>query len=58
MREIYYQAIFGKEKQQNEQCFIDFSKQLIKTGQPIELIDGDSLSFISDIYDKIYNKDD
>jgi len=38
--------------------FKDYSDQLIKTAQPFELIDGDTLQFVSDIYEKIFSKDD
>ena len=31
------------------------SKQLIRNGQPLELIDGDTLQFISNIYENIQN---
>ena len=33
------------------------SKQLIRNGQPLELIDGDTLQFISNIYENIYSDD-
>jgi len=34
------------------------SKQLIRNGQPLELIDGDTLQFISNIYENIYSESD
>ena len=34
------------------------SKQLIRNGQPFELIDGDTLQFIYNVYENIFSEND
>lgn len=54
LREIYYLAQYSSEKLKYDHLLKKLTKQLISNGQPIELIDGDTLRFISNTYDNLH----
>ena len=57
LREIYYLAQFSSEKVKYDHLMKKLTKQLITNGQPIELIDGDTLRFISNLYENMHQEE-
>lgn len=53
MRELYYLGKYTKKEVREDHLmlFKDLAYRQISNGQPFELIDGDTLQFISDVYD-------
>ena len=56
-REIYYHSIYSQQKNKNKAFIKDYFKQLMKTSQPFEIIDGDTLEFISEVYNFLFDRD-